>query len=454
MPSIGYKIRPAIPPLERWRKHTTGEYFQPEATWIDPAMSAARVLEEDPKRAFRWDDVDMVMGALQTMNLSAAGVYDQTPFLSNIWDAHLWHVAEKMASLLPPRESPPHAGLEYGLNQELVAYPVDNDGRPASTDQQRVSATAVRNCLAGGILGDIRQGKIGHATQLTLFTLEGILRAITRARTKGMCHPPAVIFHAYQRWYRTRFNPLEPGSLTELDGWLVYEPALHSSVRAGKTTWSVIATGKEGSVEQPVNQSFGSDTLVRVAPAGFFYEDPYKLGGELAALTHGHPEAIHAGGAFAEIISHLVRGRSLEFGVRQAVIRLEQARQRELAVNLCDAYLWGRHRPNANAVYERYPQAARASDALCLAVLSTTAAIDGRAHLGEPWQGPESYDEYSSVSRTVRVLRGQILGCLVGATLPKTDLGAELSRLVSQLSTDFETEFRDDGEWWQRYPGW
>ncbi|WP_396216535.1 ADP-ribosylglycohydrolase family protein [Gemmatimonas sp.] len=454
LPSIGNKIRPAIPPLQRWRERTIGAHFEPEATSIDPCAVAARAIAEDPKHAFRWDDVDMVMGALETMNLSAASVYDQTPFLSNIWGVHLWHIAEKMASLLPPREQPPHEGLDYGLNQALAAYPIGSDGRPASDGENRVSAAAVLRCLSGGILGDLRQGKIGHATQLTLFTLEGILRAITRARTKGICSPPAVIFHAYQRWLRTRFSPLVPGTLESLDGWLVNEPVLHGSVRAGQTTWKVIKAGEAGSLHTPVNQSFGADALVRVAPAAFFGEEPFRLASEIAALTHGHPEALQAAGAFALIVSHVVRGRTLEFGVREAVKRLEQERARELAVALCDAYLWGRHRPDANAVYERFPKTERAGDALCLAVLAATSCIDGRELRGDPWEGPESYDEYSSVSRTVRVLRGQLLGCIRGASLPQTDLGSQLLRVVERLAGDVETEFRDDYEWWKLYPGW
>jgi hypothetical protein len=145
----------------------------------------------------------------------------------------------------------------------------------------------------------------------------------------------------------------------------------------------------------------------------------------------------------------------LDFGLQQAVRRLDEARDREFAVRLCDAYLWGRQRPDAGAVRERYANPRRAGDALCLAVLSAASAVEGRALRGEGWDGPETADEYSAAHRSVRSMRGQLLGCISGsAQLPDTPLGRELDRIVTRLARDVETEFRDDDEWWRAYPGW
>ncbi len=44
-----------------------------------------------------------------------------------------------------------------------------------------------------------RVGAITDDTQMTLFTAEGILRAVVRGRLKGICHPPSVLHHAYLR---------------------------------------------------------------------------------------------------------------------------------------------------------------------------------------------------------------------------------------------------------------
>jgi len=398
----------------------------------------------------------MIMGALQVMATTATHweAAAALPIEMN-WDARLWNIAEKIASLLPPRDEPPHESLQYGVSQELASYPTGSNGRPWTVNHWDAKSKRVRACLAGGIVGDMRDDRVGHATQLTLFTVEGLLRAITRARHKGICHPPTVVFHAYQRWYRTRHSPLTAGSLEELDGWLVFEHALYGEVRAGRSTWAALQAEQMGTPSQPVNESCGSDAVVKVAPAGFFDEDPFSLGAEIASLTHGHREAAHAAGAFAVLIHFLLKDCPLEFGVRQAVLRLDGARDREFALRLCDAYLWGRQRPEASAVAERYPNPRRAGDALCLAVLSAASAVDGRALRGEGWDGPESVDDYSASHRSVRSMRGQLLGCICGAPeLPATDIGRDLNRIIKRLAEDVETEFRDDEEWWQGYPGW
>jgi hypothetical protein len=41
-----------------------------------------------------------------------------------------------------------------------------------------------------------RRGAITDDTQMTLFTAEGVLRAIARGNHKGICHPPSVLHHA------------------------------------------------------------------------------------------------------------------------------------------------------------------------------------------------------------------------------------------------------------------
>lgn len=457
MPSIGYKIRPAIPPLQRWREAVVGTLRLGDASaatqMMDPVADAARALEVSPKHTFAWNDVDTVMGALQVMHHPpAAAIADQWTLVPMNWDSHLCHIGEKIASLLPPRDEPPSETLDYGVNQLLANYPVGADGRPRQPQENRASATAIRRCLLGGIAADLQDREISHATQLTLFTLEGILRAITRARTKGICHPPSVVFNAYRRWYRTRFHPLVPGALSELDGWLAFEPSMHVKVRVGSATWNALKTDTSGSPHEPINHSLGSDAVSRVAPVGFFNEDSFSLAAEIASLTHGHPEAQHAAGAFAVIIHERVRGGSVEFGVRQAVHRLDAVGDRDLAVRLCDAYLWGRELPSPSEVAERYPAPRRAGDSLCLSVLAAAAAIDARELRGEDWVGEEDVRPYNAANvRSIRSMVGQILGA---SELPDSSRCSDLSRIIERISADAATEFRDNEDWWSGYPGW
>jgi hypothetical protein len=49
-----------------------------------------------------------------------------------------------------------------------------------------------------------RKGTITDDTQMNLFTAGGVLRTITRELTKGIRHPPSMLFRAYLRWLVTQ----------------------------------------------------------------------------------------------------------------------------------------------------------------------------------------------------------------------------------------------------------
>src|SRR5262247_4153472 len=67
-----------------------------------------------------------------------------------------------------------------------------------------------------------RRGAITDDTQMTLFTAEGLLRAIARRHHKGVCHPASLIHHAYIRWLRTQDErSRSPFSQDEMDDWLI-----------------------------------------------------------------------------------------------------------------------------------------------------------------------------------------------------------------------------------------
>jgi ADP-ribosyl-[dinitrogen reductase] hydrolase len=52
-----------------------------------------------------------------------------------------------------------------------------------------------------------RRGAITDDTQMTLFTVGGLIRAHIRSRAKGICHSPSVLQHAYLRSLHTRGVP-------------------------------------------------------------------------------------------------------------------------------------------------------------------------------------------------------------------------------------------------------
>lgn len=50
---------------------------------------------------------------------------------------------------------------------------------------------------------DGRAGRITDVTQMTLFTAEGLIRAVVRAQARGNCPPEDAVHHALLRWCRT-----------------------------------------------------------------------------------------------------------------------------------------------------------------------------------------------------------------------------------------------------------
>src|SRR5262245_44471693 len=101
-----------------------------------------------------------------------------------------------------------------------------------------------------------RRGAITDDTQMTLFTAEGLLRAIARQRHKGGCRPASVIHQAYIRWLRTQSERSRSHfSQGEMDGWLIGVKDLHSRRAPGNTCLSALRGEEMGEMQRPLNNS-------------------------------------------------------------------------------------------------------------------------------------------------------------------------------------------------------
>ncbi|WP_460369491.1 ADP-ribosylglycohydrolase family protein, partial [Actinocorallia lasiicapitis] len=201
----------------------------------------------------------------------------------------------------------------------------------------------IRGCLLGGAVGDalgapiefhslaeIRaqhgdqgvdgliwhdSGQIGAITddtQMTLFTVEGLLRADGDV--------PAAVFAAHRRWYATQILPspsrgrvpLPVGDVL-LDGGLADESWLYACRAPGNACLSGLRSGVRRTRAEPANpDSKGCGGVMRSAPFGLVAahtaEQAFELAAECAAQTHGHPTGYLASGAFAAITRHLLDG--------------------------------------------------------------------------------------------------------------------------------------------------
>ena len=212
-----------------------------------------------------------------------------------------------------------------------------------------------RGCLIGGAVGDalgypvefmsaasirVKYGengitgyelydgcaRISDDTQMTLFTATGILLGETRGCVRGIAGPPwSYVWLSYKDWYRTQTEayPLNGYHFS----WLDDIPEFFSRRAPGNTCMSVLAAGKEGSVENPINSSKGCGGVMRVVPIGLHFgrkniyrpvapHEIMEIGAEVAALTHGHPLGYIPAAALSYLIALLAND---DMGLEDAV---------------------------------------------------------------------------------------------------------------------------------------
>lgn len=166
-----------------------------------------------------------------------------------------------------------------------------------------------------------RIGAITDDTQMTLFTAEGLIVAAELAKRGQDVHVPTVVNRAYLRWLQTQEGRSSDQANID-EGWLLDVPALHSRRAPGNTCLSALHAGGMGTIHEPINSSKGCGTIMRIAPVGLVCRDPFQMGCEIAALTHGHPSGYLAAGFFTQVIHDLLEDKPLPVAIDDALVKL------------------------------------------------------------------------------------------------------------------------------------
>ncbi|MFH7595844.1 ADP-ribosylglycohydrolase family protein [Streptomyces racemochromogenes] len=304
-----------------------------------------------------------------------------------------------------------------------------------------------------------RRGTVTAATQLTLFTVDGLIRAHVRRDTGGW-HPPTDVHRAYLRWAATQHD-WGPDERRADNGWLAREEWLYARRDPDRACLTGFADDTLGTLDQPKNPTArDAAATVRSAPFGLLVGwEPglvLQLAVECAAQSHGHPTAYLSAGALAVIVHGLTRGEPLDTAVRGALALLTarpghqpvtDALRRALVTETAPG-------PGPGPAESLSPGDGRsAEDTLAIAVHCALVAEDVR-------HGLRLAVNHSGDSTATGALCGALLGALHGETALPAAWLAELEGRATllEMADDFALEMTQGPTlhttpaWLARYP--
>ena len=356
-------------------------------------------------------------------------------------------------------------------------YAGDVKESPESSAGASIDAAAFRNkvhgCLLGGAVGDAlgyavefdslegirsRYGTPGLTgfgqldlpaavsddTQMTLYTVDGLVEVLQWANDGVGADETACLWLAYLRWLKTQGVQVPENAPYQPDRWLDSREVLHHRRAPDNACLSGLLTGEMGTRFRPVNPDCNSGgTVMRSAPFGLLpyvaADVIYRFSTDGAALTHGHPSALHSAAVFSTLIHDLLpSGASLGNAAAQAAERAAAGSVPELTARLESALaLAGEAEVPPERMTEVLGQGWAAEEALAIglyAALSSLGAGTPQAQFRRAMAVAVNHDGDSDSTASVA---GNILGALYGTdALPQEWVGAIDARETVEKMAD------------------
>lgn len=204
----------------------------------------------------------------------------------------------------------------------------------------KISKDYYRGCLLGGAIGDAKgygiseNGKnlISDNSQLTFFTVDGLLWADDKAKTRGIYAYIPCLFYSYQKWLYTQtgsfadknYKFLFPSEILEWEELFARRGVGNTSLES----LSGSINGTYGTIKNKINNSKSCGAVMRAAPIGMYFckdsKMAFRMGCDSGAITHGSPSGYLPAGILAFIISEILKGQDIELAVIDACEELEQ----------------------------------------------------------------------------------------------------------------------------------
>jgi ADP-ribosyl-[dinitrogen reductase] hydrolase len=184
-------------------------------------------------------------------------------------------------------------------------------------------------------------------------------------------------------------------------------------------------------------------------------EEQFRLGCEIAVLTHGNPSGYLPAGYLAAVVGAIVDGADLGDALDAADAILRTWDRSTETIRAVDAgRRLGGERPPAPKEIEQLGGGWTGHEALAIAI----ACVESEPTFDA---GVLAAVNHSGDSDSTGSIAGNILGALHGVdAIPARWLDQlELRDEIEQLARDLVHEFHERtgpvaGEWWARYPGW
>ncbi|WP_405937331.1 ADP-ribosylglycohydrolase family protein [Streptomyces sp. NBC_00726] len=310
--------------------------------------------------------------------------------------------------------------------------------------EQQDFRSRVRGTLLGGAIGDAlgargASGTVTAATQLTLFTVDGLIRAQVR-RDTGAWHPPTDVHRAHLRWAATQ-RDWGPDERREDNGWLAGQEWLYERREPTRECLNGLGDDIMGTLDRPKHPAARDAAAVtRSAPFGLLVGwEPqlvFQLAVECAAHTHGHPVALLATGAFAVVVHGLARGETLDGSVRHALgLLADRPGHEPVSEALSRALGAVRQGVPGPALIESLGVTDSADEVLAVAVYCALVGEDVR-------HGLRLAVDHGGPGAATGALCGALLGAMHGETaLPPDRLaGLEGRATLLEIADDFAME--------------